>query len=188
MAIHQRPFQVRRFPGWIRKALNLIDTQVPAALYSERDEHGKPYAPIVTIIDAFQGGVAIGDPITMTGTVAPGQFLNLATGGSAAPGDQNISYVVFGVSLLASALAATRNPVFAQAPLQPFALDIGIRVATAPIATAATLSWVQLMNRGDVFYTLPGYVPVLYANDLGAGETLQVFASLQAIPAGFKPF
>lgn len=197
-----RLFQVRRFPTWIRKALNLTDTEVPASLFAQRDKTG-PFAPIVNIVDTFQGGVAVGDPIVIAGvtaTVTAGpvaQVIDLSTGniipvvaGAVLNADPNFGYIVFALEI-SCGIAATRTPVFFMAPTQAFVNDLGVRISQQPSvipSTTGAVSWVEIMRGGAPFFVPPGFLPAVWSNDLIAGETLTVFASLMRIPAGFKPY
>jgi hypothetical protein len=197
-----RAFQTRRFPYWIRRALNITDTEVPASLAAERDAAGI-YAPIQVVVDAYQGGIAIGDSITVnqTAIVTAGpvaQIVDLANNivipfvstASNPSADPNYCFLVFAVAI-APNIAATRNPIFYMVPTTPLNTDVGgVRIAQPAIPTGGTgeVAWADMMHGGSPFFVPPGWTPCVYTSDLIAGESMQVFASLMRIPTGFKPF
>lgn len=196
-----RRFQVLRFPNWIRKALSLVETQVPANLFYQTDKNG-PYAPIVNMIDTFQGGLGIGDPIICNTVVSiPAgpitQVVNLSTGvatnfasvADTPAGDPNFGYIIFALGINVSAAAAIRTPWLFMSPPIPFTNNIGILLSATPQPSIGfPLAMVDILKSDTPLFIPPGFVPCVYSFDAAAGENMTVQASLMRIPAGFKPY
>jgi hypothetical protein len=181
-----RALQARRQPSWMRAALKLVHTDVPSSLAHAEDGHGV-FAPIQAVVDGYQGGVGIEMPILTQVTLGPGDVLNLVNGqlgvgtifSSIEP---QFAYVIFALSIIGNALAATRNPILAFAPQSPFSSDLGIRIAQPQLLAGGGGTTRVFLETTDVS---PWNVPASWnnANNLvecigaGGGGSLPVWAT-----------
>jgi hypothetical protein len=180
-----REFQARRFPQWIRNALNLTTAQVPAALDTKGDANGR-FVPIVATMDVFQGGLGVADIVVIDDallTPGAGQ-ITLVTP------DPNFAFLLFALSWVSNALGATRNPRLNLQSLTgvPFS-TFGLPLATVPTAASTTIAWKDVTGDPSARIYIPaGYGAAVIANDMAGGDQLTIRSAAFKLPSGFKPF
>lgn len=182
-----RPYLIRRLPSWLRGALQMIDSDVPQSLVTDVGADGRPFAPIMSTVDVFQGGLGITSPLTFRGTITVASA-NESYLDSNKP-DPNFGYLITALSISSTVLGATRNPVLGMLQNPDISSTPYPYLASVALATSSFATWKDITGRADArIFIPPGWVPLIYKNDIAGGDTFVYQGTLYKIPAGFKPF
>ncbi len=180
-------------PTWMVRALNMGTPEVPRGLRLDRDATFGDQPSIQCVLDAYQGGIAIGAVEADTNAqlpdlaaLAPLQFIGADANGVLNSDVVNTAGLMTSMSVIPTGLAADRT----------FSLEIGnnvldIVLSRSVVVTAGNIgaSWKDIAGHADArIYIPPGWFVLARAIGLVAAEKMTVETQILRVPAGFKPF